>query len=163
MREKVLKALAKYFEGGTIREAIDTSGLQTSDFYGCLDAHPDIERQYRAIQKARADLMVDEAYGVTFSESDPKVARMKADVRIKIAGLHDRARYGERVDLTLTQQVSIAGALADARGRALRLGSDSAEVIDVQVIDVPALPNPRATDKQSAAPANDAPDIFDGA
>ena len=160
MRERVLKALAKYFEGGTIRDAIDTSGLQTADFYGCLDANPDIEQRYRAIQKARADLMVDEAYGVTFSEPDPKVARMKADVRIKLAGLHDRARYGERVDLTLTQQVSIAAALADMR---MRLGRDLTDVSDVQVIDAPAIEAPRATDKQSAAPTDDAPDIFDGA
>src|SRR5690348_15792535 len=64
MRDKVLAALAIYYEGGPIAAARKAVGIRAGDFYDALFDHPDLKARYQHIKKARGDMFADEAVGV---------------------------------------------------------------------------------------------------
>lgn len=166
MRDKVLKAIEIYAEGGTIKAARAALNLKGSDFYACLRANPDIDAQYREVQRSRADMMIDEAYDIsTDKDGDPRIMRVQADVRVKIAGLYDRQRFGEKIDLTVHNHVDLSAALLEARNRALPQPLRNLEnVTDAEFVALPGISDSGAADKQSAAPeppTSPAVDIFE--
>lgn len=166
IRDKVLEAFNKYAEGGTIGRALDDLGLCRRDFYRALRQEPSLQEEYLSIQKGRADMMVDEAYAIsTDSVADPKRARVQADIRLKIAGNYDRARFGEKVDINMNGQVDITAALLEARNRTGRPAGDLIAAPITQAIEVQAVPVPETTDKETVAlpneAANEMPNPFD--
>jgi hypothetical protein len=165
IRDKILNALTQFAEGMTIRRAIGEQKISNLQFYQGLEAHPDLKVLYHQIQEYRADAMVDEAYELSTDENiTPQQARERSQIRLKIAGLYDRKRFGERVDLSVSGQVDITAALLEARNRTGRPGSDLIAAPIDQAIEVQALPVSDATDKQTVAPAkeaaNELPDPF---
>lgn len=168
MRERVEACLATYAEGGSIDGARKMHGLSGTDFYGALRQYPELRAKYHDIQADRADMMIDEAYQHGSNpELHPGTARVMVETRVKIAALYDRRRFGERVDINVTQVPDIAGALADARARlALRHARDPLDISDAQVVEPAALPHRSAGDALSADPAapgkaaGSDPDIF---
>lgn len=159
MRDRIKRIFATYQEGGTIANAIRAEGMKNADYYRALREHTDLDIEYREIQKARADMMVDEAYDIsTDSTRGPQIARVQVDARIKIAGLYDRRRFGDKVQVELEAGPNITEAIEAGRRR-LRPSCDPAQIIDVEIEEVPQLTEQRATDKQSAVPqAKDASD-----
>jgi len=150
-KELVLKLLEKYAEGGSFNVHRSELNISGKGFYAALAQWPELEILYRDIQKLRADGMLHEVYDIALdSAADPKRARVQSDIRMKIAGLYDRARYGERLALDVQHTVDLTGALADARGR-LRLRRDLENVEDAQLIESPRLMDERATDKLSVS------------
>lgn len=133
MRDKVLAAIAMYAEGGSIGQHLDAIGLSRADFYSFKRKNPELHTLYLEVQEARADMMVDEAYVLgTDKELNPQVARVQAEIRLKIAAAFDRRRFGERVALETEVKVSLTQALEDARARALRPPCDPANIIDAE-------------------------------
>jgi hypothetical protein len=61
-----------------------------------------------------------------------------------------RIKYGDRIDLNVSQSLDITAILTDARAR-LRPMSDQLPVIDCEVIDTKQLTSNGATDNQSDA------------
>lgn len=149
MREKLLEVLKIYREGGTRRNAQKVAGMGTHDFYDTLRANPDLEELYYTIQKDKADDLVDEALEVSMDDvAEPKRARVQIDGKMKIAAVYDRKRFGQQVDLTLDQRISIAAPLAAAKAR-LRPLRDLGRATDAEVIEIPRLSDQRTSDKQS--------------
>ena len=167
MRDKVLAALAVYNEGGTIGAALDAQNLRRGDFYKFKAENPDIEDLYVRVQQARADMMIDEAYSLSTADMpDPRAARVKADIRIKIAGLYDRARFGDKVTLEHDAGPNVLAAIAAAKDRIARPLRDLGNVIEAQHVEVIDLTPSGTTDKQSDDPPTpgkkpNVPSIFD--
>jgi hypothetical protein len=156
--DKVRQALERYAEGGSLAEHLDDLNMKRGAFYEYLRRNHDVKAAYHEIQEARADMMVDETYALDCA--DPKAARVKAEIRLKIAALYDRRRFGERVQLDV-QHVDLTGALQDAQTRALRPMRDLGMVGDAQVIDESRTLRALRTDNKPALPAEtDAGDIF---
>ncbi|MBS4046558.1 MAG: hypothetical protein KG075_09480 [Alphaproteobacteria bacterium] len=152
-----MNAFQIYAEGGTIKRAVGEQKISNLQFYQGLDAHQDLKALYYQIQAYRADMMADEAYELSTDTSiTPQQARERASIRLKIAGLYDRSRFGEKVDITMTGQVDITAALLEARNRSGRPVSDLVSTAVPQVLDVLALPVREATDKETVAPPNEA-------
>jgi hypothetical protein len=150
MRETVLQIIETYAEGGTIGAAIDARNLRRGDFYKTLRAYPELRQLYYEVQESRADMMVDEAYAISADNAkNPQLARVQAEIRIKIASAFDRKRFGEKVDMTIDQTVSVAGALEAAKARALRPPRDLANIADGEVTEIAQLLPPQPTDKKS--------------
>jgi hypothetical protein len=152
LADQVRHALEQYAEGGTIGEHLDQLNMRRGDFYAYLRANPAIKNAYHDIQAARADMMVDETYGLDCA--DPRSARVKAEIRLKIAALYDRPRFGDRVALDV-QTVDLTGALAEARTRTLRPPCDLVNVSDAQVIEETARPQLLHAGVKPATPVND--------
>jgi len=108
----------------------------------------------------RADILADEALTIADTENDAAKARNQIQVRQWLASKLHAKRYGDRIDLNVTQTIDIGTTLAEARARLLPVSyqhnSAQSQVIDVEhkIID-------GASDKQSHDPQeNAAPDIF---
>ena len=70
-------------------------------------------------------------------DNEPDVTRMREKVAaIKWTASKRNARYSDRLDVNIATPIGIGAAMLEARARHdMRLRCDSAEVIDVQVID----------------------------
>lgn len=161
MRDKVLAVLAVYAEGGTMK--IARGDMRGRDFYKTLRDNPDIDDLYREIQRNRADMMVDEAYSLSDDASlNPQAARERSAIRLKIAGLYDRKRYGEKVALEIDAGPNLVEAIEAAKRRVLPPPRDLSQTIDAEYTALEPSNTQGATDTQSdePAPAAQAPDIF---
>jgi hypothetical protein len=172
MRDKVLEVFKIYAEGGSINAALDTLGMKRGDFFRVKRESPDLQALYLEIQKARADMMYDEAYEISADvlepevtviqdgdktviskPADPRAARVAADIRMKIAAAFDRDRFGDNVKVNIAGTIDLTGALSEARARTLLPGRNLGNAIDVEFEQIPSVQRVGATDKQSGAPS----------
>lgn len=152
LRNKVLAFFAIYAEGGTAKDAREQCSLTGTDFYKTLRQDAELETLYREIQRNRADMMVDEAYALSTDTTIlPQAARERSAIRVKIAGLYDRKRYGDKIQLEVDTGPSLTAAIDAARRRALQPPCDLAEPLEVEYRTIEPLIEQRATDKQSDA------------
>lgn len=162
LRNKVLAFFARYAEGGTAREAREQCGLTGTDFYKALRQDAELETLYREIQRNRADMMVDEAYALsTDTDILPQAARERSAIRVKIAGLYDRKRYGDKIQLEVDTGPSLTAAIQAAKQRALQPPCDLAQVTDAEYRTISPLIEHDATDKQSVPAVSPPPNPFD--
>lgn len=173
LQNRVLSALSRYAEGGTIRAARTEFGVSAQQFYDALEADPALQQRYRFIQKSRADMFVDEACALaetgTDDGADPRRVRVAADIKLKLAGFYDRPRFGEKIGVEIEAGPNLADALAAAKRRAPLPICDLGQVTDAEFRALPAVPAPSATDNESVgapsgppeAPASDPLGLFD--
>ncbi len=90
---------------------------------------------YGRAMESRADLLADQAIEIADTESDSSKARNQIDVRKWAASKFNPKRYGERIDLNVTQSLDISAILNEARSRLLPV-SDQSNIIDAQAIDI---------------------------
>jgi len=153
MRDKVLAIIHDYAEQGRIRDVIEHHGISVDAFYGRLAAEPELMTRYRAAQISRADFMADEIISIADDDANAPRARNRIDARKWLAGVFDRARFGDKIDMSINGQVSIAGALLEAKQRGALPGRNLGQVIETEYELIPSVAGERATDKQSDAPA----------
>ena len=90
----------------------------------------DLARQYRAAQELRADALADEIAAIAdepipdgLHGSDAgawvQLQRLQVDSKKWLACKFYPSQYGDRVEVEVTQQISITEALEQARGRVL--------------------------------------------
>lgn len=163
MRDKVLEIFRRYAEGGSVQAARDAVGLCGRDFYRTLRDHPDLKEEYHRIQEDRGDMMIDESYVLsTDGQIDPHVARVQADIKMKVAGKFAPQRFGDRVALQVEAGPSLVSALELAKTRALLPSRDPAPALTAQVIDVESETVSQSRDTQSRiSPVSDPIGLFD--
>lgn len=150
MRNKVLRAFELYSEGGSIGKHLDTVGLSRRDFYRTKRNDHELSAIYLEIQEARADMMVDEAYELGSDTSlDPRAMRAMVEVRVKIAGMFDRKRFGDKIAVEHEIRPNLVAAIESGRSRAALPSRDLHPIIDVQAIDITPMLASSATDMQS--------------
>ena len=155
MRDLVLKVFEKYSEGGSIGAAIDSVNMKHGDFYKTKRQHPDLQALYLEIQMARADMMYDEAYAIsedvldTELKTDPRSARVAADIRMKIAAAFDRDRFGDNVKIDVRGTIDLSTALIEAKQRASQPGRNLETVSDAEYEVLPHVQRIEPPDLQS--------------
>lgn len=151
--QKVMRVLDLFAEGGSLQDHMKATGVNSRTFYGHVYKDPELDSLYKDIKRGRADMNVDEAYRTGMDSAlDSKQARVRADILMKIAAFYDRQQFGDKIDMTIDQRVSVSAPLAAARARALRPGRDLGQVQDAVIVPMQQLSDMRPTDKQSGVP-----------
>ena len=107
-------------------------------------------------------MLADEVVAIADSDADPAKARNQMTARQWLASKLYAKRYGDRIDLNVTQTLDIGSTLAEARAR-LRPVSDQSNITDAQIIEAKTISQQRTGDIKSilATDPCKAPDIFD--
>jgi hypothetical protein len=163
LRNKVLAFFAAYAEGGSSRVARTAARINGEEFYRALQKHPDLNEQYERIQRQRADMMVDEAYEISMDDAlSPQAARERATIRINIAKLYDRKRFGDKVDINVSGAIDVNAAIDAAHARIATLPCDLTLLPDGTYGALPSVLPSSATDTSSVSAAPDGVDPFEG-
>lgn len=157
-RDHVYRTLHGIAEGNSLADMAKSLNIKVKTLYDAIKRDPVTAAEYERVRELQADVEADEIKHIADTEEDPQTARNRIDVRKWRASKFQPRRYGDKLDLTVTQTVDLSSALAEARSR-VRPVCDQAQVIDVEVIESKSASKPRSGDSESAAqPAE--PDIF---
>ena len=116
---------------------------------------------YARAVEIKADLMADDVVHIADTDEDAARARNRMQARQWLASKLYAQRYGDRIDLNVSQTIDIGSTLAEARARLLPV-RDQHELIDAQAIDISRQNDPKPRDNESLMrPDSPAlPDIF---
>lgn len=149
-RERVIRTLELFAEGGSVQDHMKACGVNSRTFYGIVYKDNELDALYKEMKRGRADMNIDECYKISMNqELDSKRARVQAEILMKLAAFYDRPQYGEKVDVTVDQRVSVSAALSAARARALKPVRDLAGVIDAEIVQPQQLTDQRPIDSKS--------------
>lgn len=149
-----------------LKDALKEVGLTRSLFASALAGVRELAVSYARAREISADFLVDEALDVVRHEPDVQRAREIANMHRWAAGKFNQKRYGERIDLNVSQTIDVSEALKEARARIVRPVADQLPAPQAQVIDLQAIPVTEPSDEESRTvdatpPADDpTPDIF---
>jgi hypothetical protein len=119
--------------GLPLKASLREAGLTAADFNNVLSSDRELSVAYARATEIRADLLADEVITIADCEAtDPQRARNQIQARQWLAGKLHAKRYGDRIDLNVTQTIDIGSTLAEARSRILRPVSDQQETIDAE-------------------------------
>ena len=162
-RDAVDRVIARVLDGAPLRVAIGEAGVSVTTFNKWLQSDKVAATNYARATELRADLLADEALHLADGDGDPAKVRNQLAVRQWLAAKLNSKRYGDRIDLNVTQTIDVGITLAEARAR-LRPVSDQTNVIDAHVIDSIEVSPVRSLDKQSISRVVDVPtgdDVLD--
>ncbi len=147
-------------EGVSLKAAAATHRVSWPNFYYYMLKYPDLTDAYAAAQTARAELHADEILEIADNEIDLMRAKLKIDTRKWYASKMQPRKYGDRLDVNISQQPDILGAIEAARGRVLPI-RDQLHTIDAEYADMSSSLEALTTDKASVANEKDAKNIED--
>jgi len=158
--EIIDSVLAMFATGVPLAKACREHGVTHPSIYQKLRDHPHWSTHWPAAREMHAAALVEQAAQLADSDPDPARARNRMHARHWAAGRVAREQWGDRVDVSVDQRVSIVAALeaADARLRPIR---DLSRVIDAESADVAALPALASTDNETVERPSDLPNPFD--
>lgn len=149
-------------DGMPLRAAVKTAGLTPQLFHYRLSQDKVAAVAYARAVEIRADLLADEVIHLADGDGDPAKVRNQMQARQWLASKLHAKRYGDRIDLNVTQTIDVSATLAEARARLLRPVRDQDDIVDAQLIDSTAKQLAKPSDNQSLNPAAAPiePDIF---
>lgn len=160
-KERVDGVIELLLRGVPLRDAINQCGFTPRTFNRRLQADKEAALAYSRAQEFKADLLADEIINIADTSEDPAKARNQIEARKWIASKYNSKRFGDRIDLNVTQTIDIGSTLEEARNR-MRPISDLSKTLDLQAIEIPTMSAVSSPDKKSeeaqAAPL--VPDIF---
>lgn len=145
--------------GKLLQEACDSNGITPQSFGRVLARLRNLAELYAQAQYIAADLMVDDTIRIADNTKiDPAHARNMMQARQWAASKRASKTYGDRLDVSVTQNISALDAMNAGRSRLLRPMSDQPAAQITQPIDfVDVLP----IERRDEASRNEAePDIF---
>ena len=163
---RVEAIIKRVLEGMPIKDAIKGYFAGTGDFYDCISSERELAVRFTRAMEMRAELLVDELVTIADSDDDPQRVRNRLDVRKWIASKMLPKKYGERIDLNVTQTIDVSDALKEARARMIRPMHDQLTQQQPQVIDITPVSVSEPRDKESRKAvesnpgSNEEPDIF---
>lgn len=164
--ELARKAIAMVCEGALLKDALSAVGLTRDLFSASLSSVRELATAYARAREISADFLVDEAIDVVKREPDVQRAREIANMHRWAASKFNQRRYGERIDLNVSQTIDVSEALKEARARIVRPVIDQLPTPQTQVIDLQDVSPIEPRDEESRTvnstpPADDpTPDIF---
>ena len=169
--EKTRAVISYVAEGIGLAPAAQQTGISLQTFHEVISSVRELGVAYARVREMRADVLVDEARAAADDpDLDPQRARNMMTIRQWIASKHNSRVYGERVDLNISQSISIGDTLSEARARTLLPVCYQTQMIDAQVLDESVDSLPCASDTISDVPRDvppeggssaAGPDIFD--
>jgi hypothetical protein len=80
-------------------------------------AHPSFDTALKTARGDRCEYLEDDLLAVADGGYDGKVARVKMDSICKLLAFSNPGKYGQRVDVNVTQSLDLSGVLAAANAR----------------------------------------------
>ena len=153
--------IERVLDGSSLKDATKECGIDVFKFNRMLQGDKAAALAYARAVEIRADILADEALHIADTENDAAKARNQIGVRQWLASKLYAKRYGDRIDLNVTQTIDVSATLAEARARLVLPVRDQQTIIDVQPRMNPSVAEHRPSDNESSAPVkNEAPDIF---
>lgn len=119
------------------RKAILATGHSETTIMRHVIRNEDLFRRYMQARVWSSHGHVDDAIDIVDTETDPRRAQIRADVRLRYARMVNPKDYAERIDVTLDDKPAIRAAIEAARARALGLrpvcdlsGDEQSQVIE---------------------------------
>lgn len=159
-KAQVNRVIELILDGLPLREAVKSVGLTPQLFNYRLQSDKASAVAYARAVELKADLMADEVVHIADSDNDPAKVRNQMQARQWLASKLYAKRYGDRIDLNVTQTIDIGATLAEARARVLPARYLS-HVTDAQVIESSEQNTLQLSDNKSLSGEPGAtPDIF---
>lgn len=111
---------------------------------------------YNNAQQFKAEMYAEEIVDIADTDVDPVRARNRIDARKWYASKIKPLKYGDRLDVNLTQTVDISSALTEARQR-VRSIRDHTDIEEAQLVDTTQHVNKCAPDSKSVDPPENTP------
>jgi hypothetical protein len=149
-REDAAKVIEAIVEGHSLKDALLSVGIGKTTFYRLVETHFDLQNSLARAEKIRADTIADEILHIADTQDNPLKARNQIDARKWLASVYNRTKYGEQIDLSVTNRVNLIDVIAEARKRAVP-GWFQENATDAQLVETPQLEAPIPV---GAAPTN---------
>lgn len=137
-------------DGPTLGAVLDLYGATHGAFYRHLYQNPINQQAYARARECQAETRAEECITIADTALDPQKARNQIQTRQWHAGKMAPKRFGEKLDLTVTDTVNPALLHAEGLARA-RLMRDPMQLGNSQAIEDAMLILPGATDSQTVA------------
>jgi transposase-like protein len=167
--ENVAALLKRIAEGATTKKAAEEIGVDVDTIANWRVKYPSFESEFTRAQDAGFDSQADELNEIAEKTSDVQRARLMCDnIKWRLAR-RAAHKYGDRLDINVTQTVDIGAALLEAKQRALPLSyqkdlgtaeiADAIEITSEQSTGSKSVDAPNPTETRDA-PSSDSDDIF---
>lgn len=147
-KTKVKDVINRFLEGSKLSDALKQEGLSAWMFNKALQSDRELAQVYARAAEIKADLLADEVVAIADSDGDPAKVRNQIQARQWVASKYHGKRYGDKIDLNVTQTIDIGLVLAEAKAR-LRPVCDQLENVNNQVIEMQGDIEHGDTDKDS--------------
>lgn len=161
VESQTLKVFEVVSNGNTIPAAMRQLGVTCSlmTFLRRVKQNPMLLRAFDVARQAQAASFAEQIIDIADNERDSSRARNMLDARKWIASKLDPKTFGDKLDLSIDQTVSIRAALDAAELRVVRPMRDLEHETDTQVIDLTAIADHQSSDNESLS----APETKDAA
>ncbi len=128
------RILALYASGSTIAEVVSQKGMpDRTTVYRWRTNYPEFGKAYDLAVEAHVEALIDKGMDIVMN-TEPKAAKMakvQSDFLCWLASKLNRAKYGDKLDITQTVIMDLSPALLEATKRMQSIGVGT-------VIDVPS-------------------------
>lgn len=115
--DKLKTLVSEIYEGKPIVKALKEHEVTRYQFYEDLASEPQLSESYARAQLAKAEICAEEIIEIADTETDAQIARNKIDARKWYASKMRPDKYGDRIDVNVTNTVDIRAALSEAHNR----------------------------------------------
>ncbi len=133
---EVKEVIDKLYSGITLKRAFDDNVTRMRYFYEFIAENDAYYQAYMRAQQAKAEVLADEIIEISDTEPDPNRARVMVDSRKWYASKIRPDKYGDRIDLNVTQSIDIAAAIKSAKDRICYSAATQIPSIPTQPIDI---------------------------
>jgi hypothetical protein len=105
------------YEGNSCESGLKKYEIKASAFHKTLSECPELDDEYSRAQAARSHLHADQVVEIADTDPDPQRARNRMEARKWHASKMNPKKYGDRLDVNVSQIVDIGSALEKARQR----------------------------------------------
>lgn len=138
IKDRAREAIEAVANGDTLKSALANARLTASTLNHLLSGDRELALAYVRAQEIRADLLADQIIDIADDdERDPHRARNQIQARQWIASKHNTRRYGDRIDLNVTQTIDVSATLSEARARLITIAPDAEPALDGALIEKP--------------------------
>jgi len=117
IEESMPKIFDTLMEGHSIINALKAHSFDKNAFFKAVAENPIYSDLYNRAQAVKAELLVDEAIDIADNSDDAMKARNQIDIRKWYASKILPHKFGEKIDITITQNVDVKGAIEEAKKR----------------------------------------------
>lgn len=155
-KAEAMEYIDKIANGCSLKNLFDRNVKRL--FYDCVNRDAELTAAYTRAQQAKAETLADEIIDIADTEPDPQRARVMVDARRWWASKIMPQKYGERMELNITQTLDIAGALQDAKNRIIN--TTCQQIADVSM-QLPEITHELQTSTKGSEPVDVALDTDD--
>lgn len=136
--DRVKDAIEAVANGDTLKSALANRKLSAWQLHQAISSDRELALAYVRAQEIRADLLADQIIDIADDdERDPHRARNQIQARQWIASKHHSKRYGDRIDLNVTQTIDVSATLSEARSRLITIDHEPEPALDGTLIAPP--------------------------